>query len=957
VNTLLLLVLVTGAVPMDAWAGSGFDSVAARALESGLAAQGVEPAELGFYKQWAADSFFRLKVVDRLLDNPLDCGSHVRAEADAASRFGPGRMVINQWSELDAGVKVEEVAAIEKELAQERVVLDGEAGLPAGLAVGLKKLLAAFAVGQRRLDKAVAKLQPHQVDRLIGEAVGMWGDSDDTTEGSLSGMLNREFGRAYDTTQKIKAETLQLDMRAIDRYQLGRGGTAVVMAAMAAERAIADGPSAFPLEQAPLSVPGIDGEVLYVTDTRWGKVVVGGPGPNVYRVDCAVIVDLGGDDLYLNRAGGAVGLFGPAFSAVIDLGGNDRYECDKPFAQGAALFGCGVLVDRAGDDVYRARHCAQGAAMYGTACLVDRGGADILDAGFYVQGSAYCGVAMLFDGGGNDTYRAWCYAQGFAGTWGYGLCVDRAGNDLYYAGGRYKHEPLLPFEYRSFAQGFAIGQRPDAAGGIGFLCDVSGNDFYNAEVFCQATSYWYSLGMLWDGDGFDHYTAAQYTQGAGIHLSVGALVDEKGNDSYFSRLGPSQGEGHDLSVGVLLDAAGDDGYYCSGGQGIGLTNSVGLFLDSDGNDWYATYDSLLGQGSSNAARGFGGMGLFADLAGTDRYTRVSGAVDKGGWTKGTYGSGVDLDRPATVIDLEPDVDTSAVEEDSLAQPVESLFATASLWEVGNVQKKVKRARKQLARMGRAALDYIFDKKIDTKDGIELRAMELHVQAVPESAKPYLFRAMRDERLLARSNAAYLLGKLGRNGRDGVDSILAALKDKRISPRRAVGSLGDIGDSLVVPRILYLLRDSYEPSRIVTAEACAKLKNPAAVPELTRALSDRLFTVRSAAEMALVAIDTAAFGYLVDAAPKLKAPALGHALRAIGTIAAKADSADSAGLKRRAGECAAGFIGHERPFVRLCAVEACRKVLAPGLRERLAGARAGETDEFVLNQYRLALDPR
>ncbi|MFO7650361.1 MAG: HEAT repeat domain-containing protein [bacterium] len=954
-STFLLTFLLAASLPDRAWQAAGFDSVAGRALSGGLAAQGADPSELGFYKQWAIDSFFRLKVVDRLLDNPLECGSLIRAEADAASRFGPGRLVINQWSELDAGVRVDEVAAIEQELAREKVQLAGEAGLPAGLATGLNKLLAAFAVGQRRLDKAVAKLQPHQVDRLIGEAVGMWGDSDDTTEKALSGMLNREFGRAYDTTQKVKAETLQLDMRAIDRYSLGRGGTAVVMAAMAAERAIVEGDRDFPDDYQPVSVAGVEGDVLYAAESQWGPVVVGGPGPNVYRADCAIIVDLGGDDLYLNRAGGAVGLLGPAFSVVIDLGGDDRYTCSKPFAQGAALFGCGVLVDRAGNDVYRAGHCAQGAAMYGTACLLDRGGDDILDAGFYVQGSGYCGVGTLVDGGGNDSYRAWCYAQGFGGTWGYGLCSDRAGNDNYYAGGRYKHEPLLPFEYRSFAQGFAIGARPDAAGGIGFLCDVKGNDFYNAEVFCQATSYWYSLGMLWDGEGFDHYTAAQYSQGAGIHLSVGVLVDEKGNDSYFSRLGPSQGQGHDLSVGVLLDAAGDDGYYASGGQGIGLTNSVGLLLDSDGNDWYVTHDSLLGQGSSNAARGFGGMGLFADLAGTDRYTRVSGAVEKGGWTKGTYGSGTDLDRPATIIDLEPDVDTSAVEDDSIAQPVESLFATASLWEVGNVQKKVKRARKQLAAAGRAALDYAFDKKADTKDGLELRAMEELVKAMPDTARPYLYRAMRDERLLARSNAAYLLGKLGRDGRDGVDSILAALEDKRISPRRAVGSLGDVGDSLVVPRILYLLRDSFEPSRIVTAEACAKLKNPAAVPALIEALSDRLFTVRSAAEMALVAIDTAAAGPLLDAAPKLAAPALGHCLRGLGTIAARSDSVDRAGLRERVGQAAADALSNASPFVRLVAVEACRKVITPGLRARLEAARPAETDVFVLNQYRLALN--
>ncbi len=952
-TTVLLFVLLAAPVwPQD---DSGLDSVEAKVVAMGLAAHGVGPAELGFHKQWAADSWYRLPAVDRLLDDPLHCVSHTRAQAERASRFGPGRLVINLWAELNAGIGIDEVAALENELASEKPDLPGGERLPAGLYRGLRHLLAGFAVGQRHLAKSVAGLAPHQIDRLVGEAAAMWQNSDDTTERSLSGVLHREFGQAYDTAKKVRSETLLMDIRSIDRAEMGRSGVAVVMAAMAAERMIADGPSGFLDAAPPVALSGVDGEVLYAAETRWGLVVVGGPGPNIYRVDCAVIVDLGGDDTYLNRAGGAVGMLGPAFSVVIDIEGDDSYLCHKPFAQGAALFGCGVLVDRAGKDIYRSGYCAQGAAMFGTACLVDRGGNDVFDLGVFGQGSGYCGAGMLVSVRGNDTYRADCYAQGFAGTWGYGLLADRAGNDGYSAGGRYKHEPLLPFEYRSFAQGFAIGSRPDAAGGIGFLCDVEGNDCYNGEVYCQGTSYWYSLGMLWDGGGYDHYVAAQYSQGAGIHLAVGALVDEGGCDSYYSRLGPSQGQGHDLSVGVLYDGGGDDAYFCSGGQGVGLTNSVGLLIEVDGNDCYATRDSLLGQGSANTARGFAGIGLFADLAGADRYTNVSGAVENGAWTKGTFGSGIDLDRPATVVDLEPDVDTSALDSDSVSLPVDSVFKVASLWEVGNVQKKVRQARRRLVALGVTALDYAFREKADTKDGLELRAMEELVKALPDSARPYVYRAMRDQRLQARSNAVYLLGKMGKDGRDGVDSIVAALRDKRVSPRRATGALGDLGDSLVVPRILYLLRDRFEPSRVVTAEACGKLRNPVAVPELTRALSDRLITVRSAAEFALVAIDTAAADHLLKALPGLGYPALGHAVRALGSIAARSDSVDRTDLRQRVGDVASRYLTHPQSFVRLVSVEACRKVLSQVLRERLAAARVLETDQFVLHQYRLALD--
>jgi hypothetical protein len=466
--------------------------------------------------------------------------------------------------------------------------------------------------------------------------------------------------------------------------------------------------------------------------------------------------------------------------------------------------------------------------------------------------------------------------------------------------------------------------------------------------------------MLWDGTGFDHYTAAQYSQGAGIHLSIGALVDEEGNDSYMSRLGPAQGQGHDLSVGVLVDRKGDDYYFCSGGQGIGLTNSAALFLDEDGNDCYMTADSLLGQGSSNFARGFGGMGLFVDLAGTDKYSQRNVATDKAFWAKGTYGSGLDYPRPATVEQFEPDVDTSeAAMDTAITAPVESVFKTASMWRVGNIVMKVNRARKQLVKLGPKALAYVADKKMDTKDGLESEAIEGLVKAWPDSAKPYLFRALRDDRYLARQNGAYFLGKLGRSAFDAVDSILAALKANRISPRRGVYALGDIGDSLVVPKILYLLKDmKFEPSRIVTSEACGKLKNPVAIPDLIQTLNDPVFTVRSAAEAGLVAIGRPSLEPLLAATAKLKPVALGHALRTAGALAAKFDTVPAdKDLQARSRAAFLSFVAHPNNFVRTQAVAACGTVIDDSLRATLTTARAGEKDWFVLTKYREVFDTK
>ena len=940
----------------------GIDSLSMGAIKAGMDAQGMKVDELGFFKQWAVDSFFRLKVVDRLLDHPLEVVAYTESCAARTCSLEslPAGQLWDQWRVTDCGIKPGDSARLWREIETEaKKQLPGTETMEPALERSINLLLAGFRVGDKYMKQAEAKLTAYQLDRLLGEAPGFWKDEDDTT--SMSGVMQREFGKQYDTSPEFKQETLLVYVRKLDRHAMALSGMAVVMAATESRRLLlAHPPAPVPNQPGTKTVAGVDGGVIFSAETEWGTVVVGGTGDNVYHNDCCIIIDLGGNDRYMNRAGGAVGILSKPFSVLIDVAGNDYYSSDRMYSQGAALFGAGVLIDCAGNDVYRATHYAQGAAEFGTGLLWDCSGTDIYEAGFFAQGAADFGTGLLADESGDDSYRCFCWGQAFASTWACGVLADFAGNDVYRAGGKYLHVPLLPHEYRSFSHGFGMGRRPDAGGGVAFLCDKSGNDFYDGEVFCEGTSYWYSLGMLWDGSGYDHYTAVQYSQGAGIHLSIGVLVDEEGDDSYISRLGPAQGQGHDFSVGALVDRKGDDYYCCSGGQGIGLTNSAAFLIDEDGNDCYVTQDSLLGQGSSNWARGFGGMGLFVDLAGKDKYTQQNVASEHAYWTKGTYGSGLDFDRPASVENFEPDVDTSEKAMDTaITAPVESVFKTASMWRVGNIVMKVNRARKQLVKLGPKALKYVADKKMDTKDGLESEAIEQLVKAWPDSSKPYLFHALRDDRYLARQNGAYFLGKLGRNAFDAVESIYVALKAGRVSPRRGVYALGDIGDSLVVPKILYLLKDmKFEPSRIVTSEACGKLKNPVAIPNLIQTLDDPMFTVRSAAEAGLVAIGKPSFEPVLAALPKLKPVALGHALRTAGALAATFDTVPAdKDLQARGRAAFLTYIANPDNFVRIQAVAACGTVLDEPTRATLTAARASEKDLFVLTKYHEVLDTK
>ncbi|MBZ0136224.1 MAG: peptidyl-prolyl cis-trans isomerase [Planctomycetes bacterium] len=362
---------------------------------------------------------------------------------------------------------------------------------------------------------------------------------------------------------------------------------------------------------------GVTGSVLAAWQSEWGRFVIGGTGPNTYEGDDFIgIIDLGGDDTYRGRVACGIGLEGRApISFVLDLSGDDRY-LGEDFTQGFGFLGVGILHDLGGgDDVYKSRFCAQGCGLCGYGELYDDGGDDTYTSDSGAQGAGVFGYGHLIDRAGNDVYRGCRYVQGFAQVMGVGVLTDGDGNDLYYAGGKYLHEPLFNDRYQSLSQGFAIGNRyGETGGGVGMLLDEGdGNDVYQADIYGQGSSYWYSLGMLVDEGGNDTYTLGQYGQGGGIHLSAGILVDLKGNDSYTNPHGVGLGGAHDWAVGWLIDREGDD-LYQGNGQGQGLNFAVGIMMDCAGNDSHSTnHANSIGHGHNND------ISLLLDFEGTDVY--------------------------------------------------------------------------------------------------------------------------------------------------------------------------------------------------------------------------------------------------------------------------------------------------------------------------------------------------
>jgi hypothetical protein len=360
-------------------------------------------------------------------------------------------------------------------------------------------------------------------------------------------------------------------------------------------------------------------EGITVIETSIGKVFIGGVGDNIYENDAAIIIDLGGNDKYLNRAGG--NSLGIPFSVVIDFSGNDVYLSQDNWSQGAGLLGGGFLIDLSGDDTYSAPHFSQGAGFWGVGVLVDQEGSDVYKSQTLSQGAASFGIGLLAEGNGEDRYIAAQFAQGFGFVKGFGAIVERGGADHYFAGGVYPDFRDPKKSYVSLSQGFGFGARPGeffvgASGGIGLLADASGNDVYVGDYFSQGSSYWFALGALVDGGGHDKYISGRYSQGAGIHLSYGILIDSEGDDQYLAYLGVSQGCGHDYGVGMLLDDGGSDQYL--GGvisQGAGNDNGMGILNDNGGDDYYHIKDFGQGRGNFHKQRKKGSFGIHFDTGG------------------------------------------------------------------------------------------------------------------------------------------------------------------------------------------------------------------------------------------------------------------------------------------------------------------------------------------------------
>jgi hypothetical protein len=403
---------------------------------------------------------------------------------------------------------------------------------------------------------------------------------------------------------------------------------------------------------------GVTGDVVRRISTPSGDIVVGGRGANTYQLDAmgnvAVVIDLGGDDVYND---GTCSLNRPVL-IVIDLAGNDLYQSKRPGVQGGAVLGISMLVDRSGNDRYRATDVAQGSCLGGAGILIDYDGDDSYAGVRRIQGQAIGGIGILIDRGGSDKYRGAMWAQGFGGPLGFGMLDDMVGKDHYYAGGLYYDSYEETPGYEGWSQGVGAGIRQVADGGIGVILDGGGDDLYEYDYISHGGGYWLGLGFARDFAGNDQRIGAtrvafdgsprteprfqRFSNGFGCHYAAGFCFDDSGNDTYTGSI-MCLGFGWDVSLGMLCDMSGNDTY--SGSEGNGAQASVGILYDYAGDDEYRGYRQAEASGSisyHDLPYCGGNFSFVIDYGGKDRYG--CGATNNCYIMRGSSG-GFLIDRP------------------------------------------------------------------------------------------------------------------------------------------------------------------------------------------------------------------------------------------------------------------------------------------------------------------------
>ena len=397
---------------------------------------------------------------------------------------------------------------------------------------------------------------------------------------------------------------------------------------------------------------------------------VGGAGSNTYEQDYTLLVDLGGDDVYLNEAATARGQVDGVFAAVvIDIAGNDRYEKHfgdttdgdaahparsessttlgddpdhpvpaNPLAQGAGSDGgIGMLVDVTGNDAYAVHYRRPNSPEYADNSAGVRG-----------QGAGLGGAGLLYDGAGDDRYVATnrtdgvaaVSAQGYGQVGGVGILVDGGGSDHHVLSSRPDAAADTAHGLRTGSvgtNGLGIG----VLGGVGLFSGAHGDSTLTMRasaptvdprddrfipgartgfvaMFPWAQAHAWGLGLGITGVGMA-------LTGAGASTLTLDTRNETPKNWKTSSMG--LGAGYIGGAGTFADAGGDDEYVVGAVSHRHHVMTIPAdcecpargaeAIDSEGS---LGRTEIVTMGAGFAA---GGVGLLLDSGGDDRYSATA----------------------------------------------------------------------------------------------------------------------------------------------------------------------------------------------------------------------------------------------------------------------------------------------------------------------------------------------
>jgi hypothetical protein len=578
---------------------------ASEKLNCDLADLKIDPADLDFYGYGR----YRLKTFDFIATEPLKAEPFMQVTARTLLSNADSLwfLAYYPWARIDEGVRRGLVERPENRLRDSLAkTADARTGLKNlliekfgvlkpdlsplsdSLARGLWLVLEEMTNSLEWINKGVAGLTRSELDSVVN---GLTSEQED-------GMDNRQLERMIEKT----------DFKALAAGAMDLGYVLPVTA---------DFMKNFPARR-PLLIETKYGKLAIGTETndkydRGPYLLIIDFGGDDEYVDCpvtdktfpiSIVIDYAGNDEYHGRCGPATGVAG--YAVVLDREGDDSYTSDR-VGLATGIFGLGLILDCAGDDFYSGDLYAEGAGLFGGGVLTDLKGNDEYACFQGGQGFGFVkGCGILIDREGDDTYVARDdtvkypspqtgehnaslaqgmgygiradYLDGHSLAGGVGILADGQGNDRYSCG--------------VFGQGCGYWY------GAGFLIDMLGDDEYNGTWYAQGSGAHFAFGGLLDSCGNDRHTLQMSMGlGAGHDFTLGCLFDYAGDD-YYEGGGLSLGAGNANGMGLFADFQGDDTYQNRDGNNLGFATiasrgglrdymkCIGLFFDGGGNDKY-----------------------------------------------------------------------------------------------------------------------------------------------------------------------------------------------------------------------------------------------------------------------------------------------------------------------------------------------------------------------------------